>query len=65
MANVNGSSTRSKRQKARVSGEGKTTLRLTDQDRAHAESIRRSGWASNTTGAIRFALKFTAEKVAA
>lgn len=65
MASVNGPTAASKRRKARPTGDGKTTLWLTEQDRKNAALIRESGWASTTTGAIRFALKFTADKVAA
>lgn len=65
MATVNGPTANSKRRKARPAASGKTTLWLTEQDRKHAAAIRSSGWASTTTGAIRFALKFTSEKVAA
>lgn len=42
-----------------------TSLRMDNQDRAAVKAIVDSGWAKNTAGAIRFALKLAADKVAA
>ena len=42
-----------------------TTILLDPQDRAAIEAIRKSGWAKTTAGAVRFALKLAADKVAA
>lgn len=42
-----------------------TTILLDPQDRAAIEAIKKSGWAKTTAGAVRFALKLAADKVAA
>lgn len=42
-----------------------TAIRLTDRDNRYIAALRKSGHARNRTDAIRFALQFTAEKVAA
>ena len=41
-----------------------TTIVLDAQDRAAIETIRKSGWAKTTAGAVRFAIKLAADKVA-
>lgn len=40
-------------------------IALTDSDGRAIEAIVGAGWATNTTTAIRFALKLTSERVAA
>lgn len=56
--------------KRRTSGIAKnalrqTSLRLDNKDRAAVKAIVDAGWAKNTAGAVRFALKLAADKVAA
>ena len=55
----------SNRKSTAVKAKHGTTILLDPQDRAAIEAIRKSGWAKTTAGAVRFALKLAADKVAA